>query len=62
MPLTPELLVDDLYFPEGPRWRTSPTPKLWFSDILAGKVMTVDLAGNLETLADVPESPSGLGW
>lgn len=62
MPLTPELLVDDLYFPEGPRWRTGPTPKLWFSDILAGKVMTVDLAGSVETLADVPESPSGLGW
>ena len=61
----PELLVDGLHFPEGPRWRTggdSGTGTLWFSDILACKVMKVDRAGHLETVVDVPEMASGLGW
>ncbi len=64
MARTPEVLVDQLYFPEGPRWRrtASGEGKLWFSDVLAGTVMTVDLKGHTETLAEVPELPSGLGW
>ncbi len=66
---TPELLIDDLFFPEGPRWRTGAndtgtngTGALWFSDLLAGSVKRVDLDGTLETLVEVPELPSGLGW
>jgi sugar lactone lactonase YvrE len=59
MPRTPELLIDDLFFPEGPRWRVG---HLWFSDVLAGQVKRVDLSGNVETVATVPELPSGLGW
>ncbi len=64
MPRTPELLVDGLYFPEGPRWRAAPggEGRLWFSDVLGGEVMRVDLAGRLETIAAVPGWPSGLGW
>ncbi|NRA34208.1 MAG: SMP-30/gluconolactonase/LRE family protein [Polyangiaceae bacterium] len=54
-----ELLVRDLAFPEGPRWHDN---KLWFSDIHARTVMTVDLHGKLETIVDVPGRPSGLGW
>lgn len=57
--LTPTILVDGLQFPEGPRWHDG---KLWFSDMNAGKVMTVDLSGNLNTIVHVPGSPSGLGW
>jgi len=38
--LTPQVLLDGIVFPEGPRWHEG---KLWFSDIFAGKVMTVDL-------------------
>ena len=57
--LTPTILVDGLQFPEGPRWHDG---KLWFSDMHAGKVMTVDMSGNLETIVHVPGSPSGLGW
>jgi len=57
--LTPTILVDNLQFPEGPRWRDG---KLWFSDMHAQKVMTVDLSGHLETIVHVPGSPSGLGW
>jgi sugar lactone lactonase YvrE len=55
----PTLLLDGLVFPEGPRWREG---KLWFSDMFGGKVMTVDLAGNTEVVATVPQRPSGLGF
>jgi len=53
------VLLDGLVFPEGPRWHEG---KLWFSDMHAHKVMTVDLNGNTETIVEVPEQPSGLGW
>ena len=52
-------IAERLVFPEGPRWRDG---KLWFSDMNAQKVMTVDLSGNLETVVTVPHNPSGLGW
>ncbi len=57
--LTPTVLLDGLVFPEGPRWHDG---KLWFSDIHAHKVMTVDTEGRSEVLATVPERPSGLGF
>lgn len=57
--LTTTTLVEGLQFPEGPRWHDG---KLWFSDMNAGKVMTVDLSGHLNTIVHVPGSPSGLGW
>lgn len=53
------ILIDGLQFPEGPRWHDG---RLWFSDMNAQKVMTVDLSGNLQTVVQVPGSPSGLGW
>ena len=61
---TPELLetkifLEGLKFPEGPRWHDE---KLWFSDMNAKKVMTVDLQGNTETIIEMEDSPSGLGW
>jgi len=52
-------LLDGLVFPEGPRWRDG---KLWFSDMHAYRVMTVDLDGNVDTIVEVPGQPSGLGW
>ncbi len=54
-----EVLLDGLMFPEGPRWRED---KLWFSDMHAGRVMTVDMDGHFEVITTVPNSPSGLGW
>jgi sugar lactone lactonase YvrE len=53
------VLVDGLAFPEGPRWHDG---KLWFSDMHAYQVKTVDLSGRLETIVEVPGQPSGLGW
>jgi sugar lactone lactonase YvrE len=46
-------------FLEGPRWRAG---KLWFSDMHGGEIMTVDMNGNTERVASVPQRPSGLGW
>ena len=56
---TPEVLLDGLIFLEGPRWYDG---KLWFSDMFAGKVMTVDMSGNTAVVAEVAERPSGLGF
>lgn len=54
-----ELLIDDLAFPEGPRWRAG---RLWFSDMHDGVVKTVTPSGESEVIVRVPGSPSGLGW
>ena len=53
------VLLDGLRLSEGPRWHDG---KLWFSDMLARRVMTVDEAGSAETIVEVPGRPSGLGW
>lgn len=57
--LTPTILLDDLMFPEGPRWHGG---KFWFSDMHAHEVVSVDLTGRRETVVSVPNQPSGLGW
>jgi sugar lactone lactonase YvrE len=54
-----KVLLDGLIFTEGPRWHDG---KLFFSDMHAHKVMSVDLDGNAQTVAEVPTWPSGLGW
>ncbi len=54
-----EILVDGLRFPEGPRWHEG---RLWFSDMHSQKVLAVDPDGRVETIVEVPEDPSGLGW
>ncbi|MCY4426423.1 MAG: SMP-30/gluconolactonase/LRE family protein [Halieaceae bacterium] len=53
-------LTSDPDFGEGPRWRND---KLWFSDVKAEKVKTVDIDGNVEVVLNHVEGrPSGLGW
>ncbi len=52
-------VADGFHFLEGPRWHEN---KLWFSDMHGYKVYNLDIAGNLSTLAEIPEQPSGLGW
>lgn len=54
-----ELLLEDLCFAEGPRWRGD---RLWFSDMHDLWVKTVDLDGRTESVLQVKGSPSGLGW
>jgi len=53
------VLLDGLYFGEGPRWRGG---HLYLSDFYAHEVLKVDLKGNRERVALVPNQPSGLGW
>jgi len=57
--LKTEVLLDGLKFPESPRWHDD---KLWFVDMEGHKVMTVGLNGNTETILELPNSASGLGW
>ena len=59
MARTTRPLLGRLMFAEGPRWRDG---KLWFSDMHAHRVMTVDLDGRAETVVEVPAGPSGLGF
>lgn len=56
---SPAVLLDNLTFPEGPRWRDG---RLWFSDFYAHEVVAVDMGGKRESIITVPNQPSGLGW
>ena len=53
------VLLDGLRFPEGPRWHDG---KLWFSDMHAGCVMTIDLERPRRNILTSDDEPSGLGW
>jgi sugar lactone lactonase YvrE len=57
--VTTSVLLDGLAFPEGPRWHDG---RLWFSDQHTGLVTAVSPDGDVETIAEVPGGPSGLGW
>lgn len=52
------VLAEGLTFPEGPRWHDG---RLHLVDQLAARVYVLGAAG-LETLAEVPGHPSGMGW
>ena len=57
--LSTSVLVEGLRFPEGPRWHDG---RLVFSDQHDAKVRSLTPAGELATVVDVPNRPSGLGW
>jgi sugar lactone lactonase YvrE len=53
-------VLDGLVFPEGPRWHDD---RLWFSDMHDHRVVRFDPAtGSAETVVEVEQQPSGLGW
>jgi len=54
-----KVLLEDFSFLEGPRWRDG---KLWFSDFYDHRVLAMDAGGQVETVCEVPNQPSGLGW
>jgi sugar lactone lactonase YvrE len=54
-----KVLLSDLEFPEGPRWRNG---KLYFSDAAAGKVIAADEKGNSDILVQLQDMSSGLGF
>jgi sugar lactone lactonase YvrE len=56
---SPAVLLEGLAFPEGPRWRDG---RLVFSDQHDRRVVSMDPTGKAETVVEVPQQPSGLGW
>ena len=52
-------LIHGLNFGECPRWRDG---RLYVSDFYAHRVLSVALEGTAETVAHVPQQPSGLGF
>ncbi|GAB3676463.1 SMP-30/gluconolactonase/LRE family protein [Salinisphaera aquimarina] len=56
-----ETLVDGLSFTEVPRWHNG---RLWFVDFYTYRVLAVDPDNpeQVETVADIPEQPSGIGF
>ena len=54
-----KILLDGLAFPEGPRWHDG---RLFFSDQHDHRVVAMDTSGRAETIVEVPQQPSGLGW
>ena len=56
---TPRVLIDDLVFPECPRWHDN---RLWFVDMFGHRVMTADLDGTTEVVAEFDDRTGGLGF
>ena len=52
-------LIDGLSFTECPRWRDG---RLYLSDFYTHRVLAVALDGAVETIAEIPNQPSGLGF
>ncbi len=57
--LEPEVLVEGMVFPEGPRYRDG---SVYVSDMYGGEIWKVGLDGSHQTIAKVEARPSGLGW
>jgi sugar lactone lactonase YvrE len=58
-PRTTDVVLDGLAFPEGPRWHDG---RLWFSDQHDKRVVAMRPDGTAETIVEVPQQASGLGW
>ena len=57
--LEDRVLLDDLVYPEGPRWHDG---RLYVADFYAGEIVWCDLRGNRGIRLRVPSQPSGIGW
>jgi sugar lactone lactonase YvrE len=53
------IVVEGLRFPEGPRWHDN---RFWFSDIHSHRVHTLTSDGTLDTVVELDDRPSGLGF
>ncbi|MGB8525197.1 MAG: SMP-30/gluconolactonase/LRE family protein, partial [Candidatus Acidiferrales bacterium] len=52
-------LISGLSFTECPRWRDG---RLYISDFYTHRVLSLAMDGTSETIAHVPQQPSGLGF
>lgn len=59
MATTLETVADGFSYLESPRWHDA---RLWASDFYTGRVVTVGPDGAVDTVAEVDQQPSGLGW
>lgn len=59
MELKTTTLLEDLKFPEGPRWHEG---KLWFTDYATRRLSQVDLQGNAQAVVEVPDLPTAFDW
>src|SRR5712692_2082597 len=55
----PRTLLTGLVMGESPRWHDG---RLWISDMGAREVVVVDLEGNSEVVARVPNGLAGIGF
>lgn len=53
------MLIDELGFPEAPRWHGG---RLWFSDFHDRVVRSATSSGDVAVELELADSPSGLGW
>jgi sugar lactone lactonase YvrE len=56
---SPDLFIEKLGFPEGPRWHDE---RLWFSDFTRKTLYRTDLLGGMEVMLELDDTPSGLGF
>ena len=56
---TPAVLLDQLVFPECPRWHDG---RLWFSDMHAHRVFAMAADGEPEIVLETEDMPAGIGW
>ena len=54
-----KVVLDNLGFPEDPRWHDD---ALWFSDMDKKAVLKREPSGQVTTILPVDGIPSGLGW
>lgn len=54
-----DVLLTGIDFGEGPRWHDG---RLWFSDFYRHRVSAVTEEGDVETVLELDDHPSGLGW
>lgn len=54
-----EVVLEDCTFLECPRWHDG---RMFVSDFYTGRVLAFAPGGAAETVAEVPNQPSGLGW
>jgi sugar lactone lactonase YvrE len=53
------VVVNGLVFPESPRWHQG---RFWFADQFTGRIMTLTLDGQVDTVATLQDHAGGIGW
>jgi sugar lactone lactonase YvrE len=57
--MTPRTVLDNLVFPECPRWHDN---ALYFSDMHDGILWRIDANGRASKVVEVAAQPAGIGW